>query len=365
MNQSSQVIEAENLRVLRGRVEVLNIPSFILAEREILSLIGPNGSGKSSLLLTLSCLLKPCTGRILFRGGVIGSTREVLDFRRRIAMVFQDPLLFDTTVFNNVASGLKFRGMPREEIRTRVMEGLERFSIAHLADRSARKLSGGEAQRTSLARALATGPEVLFLDEPFAALDPPTRQSIIHDMEEIIRETGTAVVLVTHDESEALRLSDRIMVISGGRIVQSGPPAEVMNHPVNRFVAEFVGMESVIPGTVLKNSEGALLISVKGGAIEALGDLSPGEKVFCCIRPENVLIDIRNPDESFNSANIFQGKVVGLITFGPFLKVTLDCGFPLVAYMTLGSFTEAKLALGDQIFASFPPSAVHLISKEI
>ncbi len=183
-------------------------------------------------------------------------------------------------------------------------------------------------------------------------------------MEKIIRETGTAVVLVTHDESEALRLSDRIMVISGGRIVQSGPPAEVMNHPVNRFVAEFVGMESVIPGTVLKNREGAVLISVNGGALEALGDLSPGEKVFCCIRPENVMIDIRNPDESFNSANIFQGKVVGLTSFGPFLKVTLDCGFPLVAYMTRGSFTEAKLALGDRTLASFPPSAVHLISGE-
>ena len=207
MNQSSQVIEAENLRVIRGQVEVLDIPSFMLAEQEILSLIGPNGSGKSSLLLTLNGLLKPISGRILFRGREIGPDQEVLDYRRRIALVFQEPLLFDTTVFNNVASGLKFRGMPREEIRTRVMEGLKRFSIAHLAGRSARKLSGGEAQRTSLARALATGPEVLFLDEPFAALDPPTRQSIIQDMEKIIRETGTAVVLVTHDESEALRLS--------------------------------------------------------------------------------------------------------------------------------------------------------------
>ena len=278
MNRSSQVIEAENLQVIRGRVEVLDIPSFMLAEREVLSLIGPNGSGKSSLLLTLNGLLKPISGRILFRGREIGPDQEVLDYRRRIALVFQEPLLFDTTVFNNVASGLKFRGRPREEIRTRVMEGLERFSIAHLAGRSARKLSGGEAQRTSLARALATGPEVLFLDEPFAALDPPTRQSIIHDMEKIIRETGTAVVLVTHDESEALRLSDRIMVLNGGRIVQSGSPDEIMNRPVNRFVAEFVGMESIIPGTVLKNREGAVFISVNGGAIEAIGDLPPGRK---------------------------------------------------------------------------------------
>ena len=364
MNRPSKVIEAENLKVVRGRVEVLDIPSFYLAEQEILSLIGPNGSGKSSFLLTLNCLLKPHTGRILFRGKGIGSNQEVLDYRRKIAMVFQEPLLFDTTVFNNVAAGLKIRGLPREKIMIRAMECLERFSIGHLADRSARKLSGGEAQRASLARALATGPEVIFLDEPFAALDPPTRQSIINDMEKIIRETGITAVLVTHDESEALRLSNRIMVIDKGRIVQSGSPDEVMNRPANRFVAQFVGMESVIPGTVLQNKDGTLLISVDGGAIEAVGNLSPGEKVFCGIRPENVMIDIRNPDESFNSANIFQGKVVGLTSFGPFLKVTLDCGFLLVAYMTRGSFTEAKLALGDRTLSFFPPSAVHLISGE-
>ena len=345
-------------------MEVLDIPSFYLAEQEILSLIGPNGSGKSSFLLTLNCLLKPQTGRILFRGQEIGSNQEVLDYRRKIAMVFQEPLLFDTTVFNNVASGLKIRGVPREEIRTRVMKGLERFSIAHLADRSARKLSGGEAQRASLARALATDPEVIFLDEPFAALDPPTRQSIINDMEKIFRETGIAVVLVTHDVSEALRLSDRIMVMDKGRIVQSGSPADVMNRPTNRFVAEFGGMETVISGTVLKNKEGSVLVSVNGGAIAALGDLSAGEKVYCGIRAENVEIDIQNTRQSLKDENVFLGKITGIVSTGPFLKITLDCGFPLVAYVTRRTFPEVKLVLGEPMAASFKASAVHLIASE-
>jgi tungstate transport system ATP-binding protein len=364
MNRASRVIEAENLKVIRGRVEVLDIPSFYLAEQEILSLIGPNGSGKSSLLLTLSCLLKPHAGCMVFRGREIGSNQETLDYRRKIAMVFQEPLLFDTTVFNNVASGLKIRGMPREEIRTRVLKGLERFSIDHLAERSARKLSGGEAQRASLARALATDPEVIFLDEPFAALDPPTRQSIINDLEKIFRETGIAAVLVTHDESEALRLSDRIMVINGGRIVQSGSPAEVMNHPANRFVAQFVGMETVISGTVLKNREGAVLIAVNGGAIEAVGDRSPGERVFCGIRPENVDIDMGDNKQSMNYENVLLGKITGIISSGPFLKVTMDCGFPLVAYVTRRTFPKLKLAIGEQVAASFKAAAVHLISSE-
>jgi tungstate transport system ATP-binding protein len=364
MNRSSKVIEAENIKVVRGRVEVLDIPSFFLDDQEILSLIGPNGSGKSSLLLTLNCLLKPHTGRIFFRAREIGSNQEVLDYRRKVAMVFQEPLLFDTTVFNNVASGLKIRGLPREEIRTRVMKGLERFSIGHLADRSARKLSGGEAQRASLARALATGPEVIFLDEPFAALDPPTRQSIINDLEKIFRETGIAVVLVTHDESEALRLSDRIMVINEGRIVQSGSPAEVMNRPANRFVAQFVGMETVLSGIVLKNRQGSVLIAVNGGAIEAVGDLSPGEKVFCGIRPENVDIDIQNTKQSINYENVFLGKIIEVISTGPFLKVTMDCGFPLVAYVARKTFPGFNLTLGEQIAASFKAAAVHLISGE-
>lgn len=365
MNRSSKVIEAENLKVVRGRVEVLDIPSFYLADREILSIIGPNGSGKSTLLLTLNGLLKPVTGCIIFRGKEINSNQPVLDFRRRIAMVFQEPLLFDTTVFNNVASGLKIRGIPREEIKKKVLEGLEQFKIVHLADRSARKLSGGEAQRTSLARALATGPEVIFLDEPFAALDPPTRQSITADLEGIIRETGIAAVLVTHDESEALRLSDRIMVVNGGRIVQNGSPAEVMNHPANLFVAQFVGMESVIAGTVLACKDGVVTISIPGGGIEALGERLPGEEVFCGIRPENVVIDILDPTKSMKAGNVFSAKIAAISSIGPFLKVTVNCGFTLVSYMTRGSFTGFKLALGEKVFASFKAEDVHLMSERI
>jgi tungstate transport system ATP-binding protein len=364
MNRSSHIIEAENLKVLRGKVGVLDIPAFHLAEREIVSLIGPNGSGKSTFLLTLNCLLKPQTGRVFFRGQEIGLNHDVLDFRRRIAMVFQEPLLFDTTVFNNVASGLKVRGIKRQEINIRVMESLERFNIASLAERSARKLSGGEAQRASLARALATGPEVIFLDEPFAALDPPTRQSIISDMEKIIRDTGIAAVLVTHDESEAMRLSDRIMVMQSGKIIQTGPPDQIMEHPVNRFVAEFVGMESIIPGTVLKNGDGHVLISVPGNLIKAVGDRPPGEKLFCGIRPENVFINLQDTGQSIEYENVLLGKVTGVVSIGPFLKVTINSGFPLVGYVTRNTFPDLKVAPGDQITASFKASAVHLISKE-
>ncbi len=139
-------------------------------------------------------------------------------------MVFQEPLLFDTTVFDNVATGLKIRKEKRSAIQERVEEQLERFGIAHLSHRSARTLSGGEAQRTSLARAFAVQPEILFLDEPFASLDPPSQESLIEDLEGILRQTQTTTIFATHDRLEALRLSDRIAVMNGGKILQVGTP---------------------------------------------------------------------------------------------------------------------------------------------
>ena len=147
----------------------------------------------------LNSLVRPVTGRITYRQEAITSREAAFDYRRKLSMVFQEPLLFDTTVYNNVASGLKIRGMKKDEIRDRVVRYLKWFNIEHLAPRSARKLSGGEAQRASLARAFAIEPEVIFLDEPFSALDPPTRNALTDDLDRILRETGITALMVTHD----------------------------------------------------------------------------------------------------------------------------------------------------------------------
>ena len=165
------LLKAGDLLVRRGGATVIDIPEISVVHGEVLVLIGPNGAGKSTLLLTLAGLLKPARGTLMFRGKSIENSG--FDYRRHVAMVFQEPLLFDTTVFENVAAGLKIRGRGRTEIGRMVPEYLERFGIAPLAKRSARKLSGGEAQRTSLARAFVTKPQIVFLDEPFSSLDPP------------------------------------------------------------------------------------------------------------------------------------------------------------------------------------------------
>lgn len=358
------ILRTEALAVKRGGYEVLNIPALSVEAGEFLSLIGPNGTGKSSLLLALSCLLKPYRGHLFFHDREIRDNRTVIDYRRHIAMVFQEPLLFDTTVFDNVASGLKIRGLSRKERQPLVEECLERFGISHLAARSARKLSGGEAQRTSLARAFATKPEIIFLDEPFSALDPPTREGLIIDLDRILQEMKTTALMATHDQAEALRLSDRIAVMNEGKIIQIGTPAQVMNHPVDEFVASFIGVETILNGTVVENQGGTIVVDIAGRFIEAVGDLRPGIRVTCCIRPEHVTLSRETTPRGTSARNAIPGKIVGMHAMGLFYKIHLDCGFCLVAYVTRSSLEELCLKAGEDITASFKATAVHLIRTE-
>lgn len=357
------VLELRGVKVARGGVEVLDVPSFRLQDREFVSLIGPNGSGKSTLLLSMMSLLDLSAGRILHRGREILSDRAAIEARRRMAMIFQEPLLFDATVYDNVASGLKIRRIGRAETRRRTMEYLERFRLAAMAERSARKLSGGEARRVSLARAFAVEPEVVLLDEPFTSLDLPTRQSIAEDLERAIRDARMAAVLVTHDQAEALRMSDRIVVMNGGRIVQADVPSTVMNSPVNAFVASIVGMDAIVEGVVVRDAGGGeIIVSAGGREIDALGEAAPGDHVYCCIRPENVVVDV-SPSRTSSARNVFAARIESVASVGPYLRVKLDCGFPLVAHVTVASFSALQLREGKDVFASFKATAIHVIRK--
>lgn len=362
-SETPELLRAEGLQVRRGGVPVLDIPAFAVRDGEILALIGPNGTGKSTLLLTLACLLKPFQGRIFFRDREVDVQRGDFAYRRYIAMVFQEPLLFDQTVFDNVASGLRIRGEGREEIERTVSRYLDLFGIAPLARRSARKISGGEAQRTSLARALVTKPQIVFLDEPFSSLDPPTREGLIVDLERILRETETTAVIATHDQTEALRLADGMAVMNGGKIVQIGPVGEVMNRPASEFVASFVGVETVLPGRVVSASDGVFLAAVEGGEIQAVGHVRTGERVLCCIRPEQVTLSTNKPFVETSARNVFSGTIRKITPLGLFTRVCLHCGFDLVAYVTRQSLEELALREGKPIIASFKATAVHVIRR--
>ena len=181
-------------------------------------------------------------------------------------MVFQDPLLFDATVAQNIATGLKLRGVPAAVREPAVRAWAQRLGIGHLLDRSARQLSGGEAQRTALARAFVLGPEILFLDEPFASLDAPAREGLLDDLGHILAETGSTAVISTHDQGEAARLAHRLAVMKEGTLLQIGGLREVMNHPQDPFVAAFVGMETLLKGQVTASGEGLLTLRLGKGS---------------------------------------------------------------------------------------------------
>jgi tungstate transport system ATP-binding protein len=355
------ILEAKNMKVIRGGSLLVDVREMEIFEGETLSLIGPNGAGKTTLLQALSYLSRPSAGKILFRGHEVGAAQDVLEYRRRLAMVFQEPLLFDTTVFNNVASGLRIRGQGGAEFRRVVESQLERFGIAHLGDRSAKTLSGGEAQRTSLARAFAISPEILFLDEPFAALDPPTREAIVTDLEKVLAETKTTTIMATHDRNEALRLSDRIAVMEGGRIAQIDRPDVIMNRPVDEFVASFVGTETVLTGRVRERRRGILVVIVNGRELEAVGEAGPSEEVVLCIRPENVTLAMSGGEKTTSARNVFAGRIERIVTFGLFHRVHLDCGFPLVAYVTSQSLESMGLIEDLHVSASVKATAIHVI----
>jgi len=241
----SILLEIRNLRLTRDRRPVLAIEHLILESGQILAVVGPNGAGKSSLLLVLAHLLKPDHGEILFDGLPSNALRD-LAYRRRIGLVLQEPLLLDASVFENVAIGLRFRHLPAAVIAHRVETWLDRLEIADLRRRSSKKLSGGEAQRVSLARAFALEPQLLLLDEPFSSLDPPTRLRLMDDLQGLLTETFTTTILITHNFKEASRLASQVAVLLDGNLRQIGTPEEVFTFPADNEVADFLGTDSEI-----------------------------------------------------------------------------------------------------------------------
>ena len=246
----------------------------------------------------------------------------------------------------------------------RTEKWLERFSIAHLKKRQARLLSGGEAKRVSLARAFVLQPEVLFLDEPFAALDSPTRQSLLEDFESVLRETKTTTVMVTHDRNEALILGDRVAVLMNGSISQIGAPAEVFGSPVDEEVASFVEAGNILHGTITSQSNGLAVIDIEGLRLQAVSDLKAGSRVTIYLHYEDITINLPSTEPVSSSArNQFKGNITRIFPLGSQLKVTIDCGFNLAAIITRRSWDELGLELGQEVIASFKASSVHLIPR--
>ncbi len=357
-------LEASDLSVALGGRVVLEVPSLQVLPNEVFVVIGPNGSGKTTLLLTLAGLLRPASGTVLYQGKPIGNGADLLRLHRRLAVVFQEPLLLSSSVRDNVTLGLRLRGCRKEEIEPRVEKWLARFGVASLAERQATTLSGGEAKRVSLARAFALQPEVIFLDEPFNGLDSPTRQALIEDFEGVLRETRVTTVMVTHERNEALALASRVAVLMGGRIRQVGVPGEVFARPVDEGVAGFIEAGNILHGVVSSQSGGLATVNVKGHQLEVVSTLATGTGVIVLLRYEDVTLSLPSKQNAPSSArNGLAGRVVKALPIGPQVRVTLDCGFPLVVLITWRSWEGLGLQVDQIVIASFKASSIHLIPR--
>jgi len=365
-------VDVRALEVARGGRVVLRLASFTALQGQVTAVIGPNGSGKSTLLAALQLLIKPRRGELLLDGAPMWD--DPLATRRRMASVFQEALLLNTSVRKNVETALSLHKVPRIERGTRATHWLERLGVAGLADRHARDLSGGEAQRVSLARAFALEPEVLLLDEPFAALDAPTRAALIDDFAGIVRETAITTILVTHDRDEALRLADQVAVIIDGTLRQMGSPQTVFSAPADAAVAAFVGIENVWPGTLHAHADGVATYAVAGGDVDVVVEHAAAASALVCVRPEQITIDL--PDTAAAGAassarNRLMAQVVAIEPVGALVRLRLALGGPgsgvigpaggMVATLTRPSLDGLQLTVGSDVVASFKASAAHAI----
>jgi molybdate transport system ATP-binding protein len=343
-----------------------------LAAGSMLVLFGPSGAGKTTVLRQIAGLERPDAGAIRFGDEVwcdVATRQWRSPQERRVGVVFQEPTLFPhLSVRDNIRYGIR-PGPDRGQTRARpgsdpVDEIATMLGIVGLENRYPRALSGGEAQRVALARALAPRPRLLLLDEPFAALDAPTRTRLRRDVRSLLQTTGTPAVLVTHDRAEALAMGDSVAVMIGGRVRQAGPISDVFSRPSDVDVAASLGIEAVLPARVVAAADGLLEIAVRDVLLHVAerDPIAPGSAVYACIRAEDVTLETRTAGHA-STRNHLAARIVAITSEGPIERVTLDCGFPLDALITRRSREELSLAPGAQVTAAIKATSVHLVPR--
>ena len=342
------------------------------APGSILVLFGPSGAGKTTILRQIAGLERPDTGTIRFNDDVwcdLAVRRWCAPQERRVGVVFQAPTLFPhLTAWENIRYGV---GPVPNRGRTGVGPGsdpVERIAtllgVTDLKNRLPRELSGGQAHRVALARALAPEPRLLLLDEPFAALDAPTRLRLGKEVRGLLHQTGTPAVLVTHDRAEALAMGDLVAVVIHGRVRQVGPIADVFSRPADIDVAASVGIEAVLPAHVVESSSGLLSVNVHDVVLQVADRdrTAPGSEVYACIRAEDVTLEVQMAGQA-STRNHLSARVVAITPDGPIDRVSIDCGFPLDALITRRSCEELHLTPGARVAAAIKATSIHLIPK--
>jgi tungstate transport system ATP-binding protein len=318
----------------------LDIDYLGFQESKIYAIVGPNGSGKTTLLNILNLLAKPEEGQIFFRDQEIinNSNSKILEIRRKMTLVDQDPFLFQSTVYGNVAYGLKVRSLSSIVQKNRIKNALEMVGLSGFENRKADQLSGGEAQRVVIARALVIEPEILFLDEPTASIDQKHIDKVEKIITKIRRELKTTVIFTTHDLSQAYRLADEVISLLDGKIIQQIP-------------------ENLLRGEIVEEEDGSKRFKTMGNIKFAIVSEKIGP-AYISIDPRDIILSY----EPFQSSarNSFLGKTTKIIEQNHLVKLEIDIGIPLLVIITRESFFKMNFNLGSKVYLTFKASAVRL-----
>ncbi len=353
------VLDITDIEVVRNKRQTLKIDRLTIAAGEIIAVIGPNGAGKSTLLQLINMHLNYITGKmVLFGLDADGADKQAL--RRRSSMVFQETMLLDDTVFNNVALALRFRGMAEPEIKDKVNKTLAEFHCTHLANRLARKLSGGEAQRVCLARALVYEPELLLLDEPFAALDSPTRNSLLAELRLVALARRTTVILVSHSFNDILYFAERAVVLQSGCIVQDDRPEVILRRPVNVTIAGLVGMDNILPCQVKKQGNDILVQLVNGVLFPWPGEEQPAG-TYCCLPGDALTILNEQMAYRHNPLVVMEGSVSQIVPGIGLYRIIIEAKGISLTVRVPREQVASQVSIGMQLKIAFNPGEAQFV----
>jgi molybdopterin-binding protein len=348
------MLRAEKLQHAYGGKAVVDISELQVEAGEVLAILGANGAGKSTLFRILLGLEKPKSGSVVMNG--------------RAAGVFQRPYLFDGSVRDNIEYGMKALGVNSADRAARLAELAGIFGLSSVLQTRVHQLSGGEAQRVALARALALQPDVLLLDEPTANLDAPLKRQFREDLLRSVRTQTRAVVLITHDSSDAFGLADRIAVMENGRIIQEGTPDELLSEPGTPFVAAFTGAELLLNGNVTTIAEDLVHVALtEGGSIWAAlppgrrWTLQRGARVHVAYRPEDVMLSSIENSSELSARNQFRMRVASMSGSGGLVRLRLDGPPQLAALLTRTSCESLTLRPGREVIAHLKAAALRAL----
>jgi spermidine/putrescine transport system ATP-binding protein len=342
-----------------GEVRAVDGVTFQVRRGEFLSLLGPSGCGKTTSLRMIAGFERPTRGEIYLDGRPVGDTPP---YRRPVNTVFQHYALFPhKNVFDNIAFGLRMKRLRTAEIAERVERMLALVELPGIGRRSPDQLSGGQQQRVALARALVNEPTVLLLDEPLGALDLKVRRRMQQELKRIHREVGVTFVYVTHDQEEALTMSDRIAVMNHGRIEQLDTPASIYEHPASRFVASFIGLTNLLRGVVHGSEDGAVVVRAATGArlrAEPTGAASPGSEVEVAVRPEKIQMAVEAPD---GADNCLEGRVADFVYQGITTEYQVEVlsgqKVRVIVQNLRESWGSSVVPVGSRVYLSWPRGA--------